>query len=88
MLSPYPLLAIAAIVGGASAAAIGGRSTCTAAIRLAATQQVIYAYNLPDPGDSATAFESVPWGSPDAAGACLTTMSASHPLSVIIVSEK
>lgn len=49
-------------------------AACSAATRLAGARQVIYAYNLHDPGQSAEAFKAVPWGAPDAAGACLTTM--------------
>lgn len=49
-------------------------AACDAATRLAGAKQVIYAYNLVDPSASAAAFEKVPWGAPDAAGGCVTTM--------------
>lgn len=57
-----------------SAALTTVSAVCEPSTRLAAARQVIYAYNLDDPGASATAFKDVPWGAPNAGGACLTTI--------------
>ena len=61
------LLSVLAVAGTASAA-------CSAAQRIAHSKQVIYSYNLKEPGASAEAFKKVPWGDPNRAGGCVTTM--------------
>lgn len=59
-------------MGGADAITITSRQACTPEIRLAGARQVIYAYNLREPGAAAEPFKAVPWGNKD--NECITSM--------------
>ncbi|KAK4613601.1 hypothetical protein CLAFUW4_09584 [Fulvia fulva] len=62
------------LAGLAVAATTVAAQECTTQRRIDTSDQVAIAYNAEGFGASAEAFKLVPWGSPDSAGTCLTTI--------------
>ncbi|KAM3417951.1 hypothetical protein BST61_g6163 [Cercospora zeina] len=69
-LNMFSLLSIASLALVASTAS----ALCPTDIRVQSSLQVGVAYNAEGLGNSAREFMAVPWGSPDRAGTCLTTI--------------
>ncbi|GIZ47890.1 hypothetical protein CKM354_001096900 [Cercospora kikuchii] len=67
MYSIFSLASLALLASTASA-------VCPADTRIQTSNQVAIAYNAQGLGNSAREFEKVPWGSPNRAGTCLTTI--------------